>query len=142
MNSLAISILHGAANTALLLSQYRTALQPQRSCSLNTARRCKHSFCYLNTARRCSHSALAIPMPHGAAATALLISQYRTALQPQRSCYLNTARRCNHSAFAISIPHGAAATARFLSQTGPRCKSSGEGRNTRPLRGETYKANP
>ncbi len=34
----------------------------------------------------------AISIPHGAAATARFLSQYRTALQPQRFCYLNTAR--------------------------------------------------
>ena len=52
---------------------------------------------------------------HGAAATVLLSSPHRTALQPQRFCHLHTARRCGHSAFAISTPHGAAATARLLS---------------------------
>ena len=71
---------------------------------------------YLNTARRCSDSAFAISIPHGAAATARVPSQYRTALQPQRFCYLNTARRCSDSACAISIPYGAAATALVLSQ--------------------------
>ena len=43
----------------LELSQYRTALQRQR-------------FCHLNTARRCSHSTCSISIPHGAAERALV----------------------------------------------------------------------
>ena len=45
---------------------------------------------YLNTARRCSDSAFAISIPHGAAATARVPSQYRTALQREHwsiSCF-------------------------------------------------------
>ncbi len=61
------------------------------------------------------HGECAISTPHGAAATARLLSPHRTALQPQRVCYLHTTRRC---------------------------RRSGEARNTRPLRGEAYKAKP